>query len=522
MPKAHMALARQKRNKHDHSESIRVDDGACRELGVKRLLKLTKPGNELGEWGPQLAFRRGHFPYSTCKQAQAGQRAVLPVTVLMVASHAYRTVVPSWAEQVQASGASCVLGSVGARDTACVLAESLGCGCLRSRDVDDIMDTRGEQESAAYANGLTQRFDGPRARSVKQRFAYALRLMENSTRSVLMHDGDVFFKKGGLSRMLTLVRNVGLQDFVVTDNLFPRREVYDDLNWGFVWISGSRLTSLTLKCLLSTWDHASLNGTGNFFRRSQPRINRLLETHWEHAAGSRLKLCTLPQTNKITKSLMIHMSKMKRARSKIVCAVALGHLPRHFPSIGIAKSNVSRTLSYDLPPTATLTLQRKALGAALAIATKSGRALHLPRTLTDDGKSAEFCRLFDVGSIPLDAALLPRDLSCRSSTAISEAPFIKDRSVSLTKLVAYQAPTLCVQFDTLLRLAKQQRKDGIPFVKVCSPPAIIECGNATATAKGSGAGPRPRHSSTSWPRWSLMKQAKSIMKKAIHHQRSGS
>ena len=493
-----------KRNKRHHFDE-HVEAHTCHQIAVKRLPKVTSPYHELGWWGAQKVFHRGHYPYSVCKQANAGQRAVLPVTVLMVASHAYRTVVPSWAEHVQAVGASCVLGSIGAKDTACVLAESLGCGCLRARDVDDIMDTRGEQESGAYSNGLSPKFEGPRARSVKQRFAYAVRLMENSTRSVLMHDGDVFFKRGGLSSMLALVRNVGLQDFVVSDNHFPRREVYDDLNWGFVWISGSRLTSLTLRCLLATWEHSSFNGSGSFFRRSQPRINRLLETHFEHAAESRVRLCSLPGT--FARRTFTHMSKMKRARAKIICAVSEGALPKHFPSNGGVKLNVSRTLSYDVPPMASIALQRKALSAALAIALASGRALHLPRVHTNDGARVEFCSLFDVGSIPLDAALLPPEKSCRSTMVVSDAAF--GRSISLATLSTHRPPTLCVQFETMLRLAKQLRKEkhGIPSIKTCMPPvtgaAPVECiDGATPTAHGHGSAAERRRLSAPSPPFS--------------------
>ena len=56
-------------------------------------------------------------------------------------------------------------------------------------------------------------------------------------------------------------------------------QVYDDLNWGFVWMGGSPRSVLLLDCLLESWEHVSFVGHSNFHRRSQPRINHLLEEH---------------------------------------------------------------------------------------------------------------------------------------------------------------------------------------------------------------------------------------------------
>ena len=71
-------------------------------------------------------------------------------------------------------------------------------------------------------------------------------------------------------------------------------QVYDDLNWGFVWMGGSTRSVRLLNCLLDAWNHSSFTGATsafvNFHRRSQPRVNHLLEEHFEQSARNEMRL----------------------------------------------------------------------------------------------------------------------------------------------------------------------------------------------------------------------------------------
>ena len=50
------------------------------------------------------------------------------------------------------------------------------------------------------AGGTLSGFVGARGRSVRQRFHFARQLMAEGRHSVLMHDADVFFRRGGVHR----------------------------------------------------------------------------------------------------------------------------------------------------------------------------------------------------------------------------------------------------------------------------------------------------------------------------------
>ena len=118
--------------------------------------------------------------------------------------------------------------------------------------------------------------------SVRKRFIYARRLLDGG-QSVLMHDADAFFRPGGLRDLLGYLGVLGATDFAVSDN-GARDEVFDDLNWGLVWMAANQRTISMLECLLGMWDHYAFTAkSGAFFRRSQPRINHLIEIHHEHA-----------------------------------------------------------------------------------------------------------------------------------------------------------------------------------------------------------------------------------------------
>ena len=118
---------------HTHPTWLPVHHRACRTLHVSRLLQVRKAATSLGFAEPvagrEPSYRRGHYPYPQCSAVRHGRpkNPVGSLAVLMVASDAYRSVVPAWASHVQRAGAVCVLGNIGTEEYACSLAERLGC-----------------------------------------------------------------------------------------------------------------------------------------------------------------------------------------------------------------------------------------------------------------------------------------------------------------------------------------------------------------------------------------------------------
>lgn len=245
-------------------------------------------------------------------------------------------------------------------------------------------------------------------------------------------------------------------------------QVYDDLNWGFVWMGGSPRSVLLLDCLLESWEHVSFVGHSNFHRRSQPRINHLLEEHFENSArnGQRLHVCKVPVP--LHKETFRHMSGQTNARSKIVCAVAEGVLSAHPPNITSSAGAPSesaaistnphidleptRTLGYVAPSTATVDQQQAALDAALIVANASSRAVRLPATYNKRGQLKPFCTILNARGLPHDAMLISPEPD-RRQTCSNQPPQPLPRATAPS--AATQGPmTLCVSFEALLALPR--------------------------------------------------------------------
>jgi len=209
------------------------------------------------------------------------------------------------------------------------MATSGGCRCLSELEIELFPNARGTTASAPDLNNL--RWTGSRVRAVQVRFAFALHLLRIHP-SVLMHDADAFFRPGGLELLLTFLASTNAhtqRDFVIQDNV-ARNEVYDDLNWGFVWMASNARSIDFLRCALRSWDHDSFSparGGGSFFRRSQPRLNHLLEVNVEEASSrsNRVELCTLPIGT--AESVFHHLTGFRNARRKVLCATIMGYLP---------------------------------------------------------------------------------------------------------------------------------------------------------------------------------------------------
>ena len=175
-----------------------------------------------------------------------------------------------------------------------------------------------------------------------------------------------------------------------------RAENYDDLNWGTSWLSGTEASRRALECLLSNWAHPAFAGRGSYYRRSQPRVNHVIEASIEYSTKP-LRLCTLPDS--LGHDAFHHMTGYPTSQHKITCGVAEGLLA------GTVDPQTSASLAFAVPPSASVTEQREALSAAALLAIASGRALSLPPAYRR-GVRLGFCRLFDASTLPPGLAII--------------------------------------------------------------------------------------------------------------------
>ena len=213
---------------------------ACLAIGIPRLQRVPIYVQKLVHGAWNASWRRGHYPYATCSvSGPSGSAASMRVATLLVADHQYAEVIPRWAAGSRAANVDlCVVGQVGASDLPCQAARHVGCECMRH---DHASAAIGRKDSS-FARA------GARGRSVRYRFEYAQALLARNY-SVLMLDGDVFLREAGMARLLGFLRTgvVGY-DFALMNN-HPRREAYDDLNWGVAWMSPSETSKHLLSCL---------------------------------------------------------------------------------------------------------------------------------------------------------------------------------------------------------------------------------------------------------------------------------
>jgi len=232
---------------------------------------------------------------------------------------------------------------------------------------------------------------------VRWRFLYAQQLLRRG-RAVLMHDADVFFRPGGLLAVARWANATGREDldFAVQHN-GGRKEAYDDLNWGFVWMSGSPFSVRFLGCTLGVWTHKVFSPPPDrphmpYYARSQPRINHVFEAAVETAptAAAVPRLCTFRPA--FLARTIRHLSGYTSARQKLMCARAEGILDDD-------PARARPRLLYEVPLNATVDEQKRALVAALALAQASRLAVAIPAA-SFAGRRVPFCRLFDVDALP--------------------------------------------------------------------------------------------------------------------------
>ena len=404
----------------------------CLALGVRRINRVSeieRPQKATrAEHISNLTWNRGHFPYPECSASgptveggvfggpvppegvmarflrsvggsavrTTGAPAKLLLTVLMVADFKYAARIPAWAAQVKALGLPCAVGDVGAEQLKsadgsasggpCAVAVRSGCECFHP----PVRSPTG-----------AHRWDinGVMAFAVRWRFLYAKQLLMRG-HPVLMHDADVFFRPDGLAVLTRWIARANSStaavDFAVQNN-GARTQTFDDLNWGFVWMSGSKASVHLLGCTLDAWMHKAFAPPSNnphnaYHARSQPRINHVLEsaisaarTPWEAP-----RVCTF-RTNLVA-STMRHLSGYTTAGQKMMCARALGILDD-------PPSDIRGQLAYAVPLNATVADQKRALAAALALGESIDYGVAIPAA-SFSGRRVPFCQLFDANTLP--------------------------------------------------------------------------------------------------------------------------
>lgn len=209
-----------------------------------------------------------------------------------------------------------MVGSGGATLRLCQAVRRAGCHCL-------VTAVGGAPRSDVGVQMFPPMF------AVRVRFDFARQALRRGlAASILMHDADVFFRRGGLLAMARLVRSLPHVDFALSDNGPRRSEAFEDLNWGLAWISGSATSLSLLDCALAEWNHPAFDRPSDrpasfaafYFSRSQPRLNHILES--AIAANGRIapRVCTFVRRDQ-DKALR-HMTGMAGAHAKLICARA--------------------------------------------------------------------------------------------------------------------------------------------------------------------------------------------------------
>lgn len=446
---AHAAFAssRSRANRMNVSGSV-----SCAELGISYLSRVPlaerHPLTSYRAHGHGASWPRGHYPWPVCANASLRPPPASPVpapaglpgpvdapppaaprpplTVLMVADSTYSVRIPAWALLVRSFGAACAVGDVGdasdvaprqpgrhapvAQPAACAAADAAGCECF-------------SPPSRAEAGSRRSDADGALALAVRWRFKYALTLLRRG-HEVLMHDADVFFSPAGMRATLRVAaaerssagggspaprasRGLGAH-FVLQPN-GRRREAFDDLNWGFVWISASRAAENVLQCALDTWNHLAFRGPplparSWYYVRSQPRLNHILEAAIASAPwpAAEPRACTLPRRlffrwgSKDRPMLLgmsvgeeqsvVHFTGFETPQRKLLCAKTEGLLLPAPETAQLAPARdgsapspvIRRVLSYSPPLGAPAAAQGRALAAAYALAETLDAEVGLP------------------------------------------------------------------------------------------------------------------------------------------------
>ena len=515
---------------------------SCASLGIARLVRVPKIETphllSSHSHGQTTPWPRGHYPWPACAVAPHAATERRPLAVLiMVADSTYASRVPEWAALVRSIGASCAVGDVGnERDAA--PARALGRSLFHGRIPAGIGGQSPAAEPpasaelpvasaacAAVAAARCECFDPPtRARAgshranegsalalaVRWRFRYALALLHRGS-DVLMHDADVFYSKRGLDETLRIVHATRFSsrrptgtvgrgpvdqsssnlDFVIQPN-GKRREAYDDLNWGFVFVGSTPRAIAILQCALDTWTNPAFRGPlpprASWHRvRSQPWLNHILEAAVSAARAARrmsqAHLSVFPKAlfSRSGRDTVVHFTGYGTSHWKLLCAMADGYLPPLAGSGGVAGNGSvgqreggtvleggtipdgkRKTIVYLPPLSAKSEQQATALAAAYHLASATGASVALPPAThqSRDGAGPSYiplCLLIDVGTFPIEQSVAPpKDATGERLCAGAAGASLRDA----TELLQETSPGVvwCVSFESLLRYHLDQTR----------------------------------------------------------------
>jgi len=336
------------------------------------------------------AWKAGHFDFDLCDFANTstaspedrpkvdhGKLAVLTV----LDANYIDDILPSWVNSVRKASAHCFVLTFD--NALCGKVETFGCICM-------VLD-----EDVAQVSSSAKGWHHSRVASVKFRFLAAMTLLKRGY-DVIMHDADAILSLNSIIMLSDKVMSVRASNpniqLIVQDN-GPRKANFDSVNWGFAWIRSSDRNFHTFSCLLQRWDDPAfgclnMDGCNEYYLRSQPRINHILEL--SIASGMGPDLCLI--TDAHVKALGVHhMTGYNSALMKITCAKAQGALAD--------LTRAESTLSYNVPKNSTPSGQRHALQVSLFLARRLHRKVQIPESYFD-AKPVDFCLLFDLYQEP--------------------------------------------------------------------------------------------------------------------------
>jgi hypothetical protein len=245
------------------------------------------------------------------------------------------------------------------------------------------------------------------------------------------------------------------------------------------WLGNSSTATRLIDCLLNAWDSPVFSGVNYsiqreinhpYWRRSQPRVNHLLEVAVTGGAVAAPRVCTFPRN--LVRNALAHLSGYPSVFHKLACArvdgltYALAYRPGG-PS--------RRLLSYAVPRDASPHEQRDALGRAFDLAARSNRTLVLPQAFFH-GEQYNFCRLYDIshilGTDPMDTRFMSRqEASAQEGGACESEPLLRRRrptieesSAALRFLSHFKSP--------LVPLLSDERVLCAPFLALVHPMRI--------------------------------------------------
>ena len=411
---------------------------SCEVIGIQTLNRVElheKRSFEGQDW------LRGYYPYPRCTSDFEGEAAFKPwsLMVVTVMDVSYVEVLPTWTEQVKAIGAKCFVVAMDV--SVCQKAERLSCGCSGST-------------APAVEGSSKVGWHEVRVKSVKERFEGALNFLEAGYH-VFMHDADVLFETSGMKLLLEYIKRhqqkSSSYDFMIQDN-GSRDTAYDGLNWGFAWMSNTTNAIATLRCTLERWNDSAFgcpaHGVCNsYYKRSQPRINHILELG---TVFRNVSACKLPDLSTFK---AIHMTGYPTVAIKLTCAKSLGYI----------RDTYSGRIAYRVPNNSKLSEQRRALIAALNYARTNKVKVEIPEVFYS-GRKISFCDAFDVSDIS-------PYLMSRNGSSCAHHAFNVTGVSNETRF-----PLFCARFENLLKETSSLESnsatgnDASPFrIPICDP-----------------------------------------------------